>query len=783
MMNSRISSPTSSTFPSPPPVLAPIAEQESSGITTAQATPNISEEMSFTQAQRIVPPDDSLTEVRAIPAQVIEELENQETERVEEATTTPAQPSRNIIFPIMPFYSRKDGCSKCNIWLGLLFVLFFLLSIALFLVWAITSDGFKNLGSQSSKVCNSKECINTAFRFSSYSDDNVDPCENFYRFSCTKFHLLNSDQQKNFLDRQLESTKRIVYNLLSTDPGSGPKSSRMAKTLFETCMDGAERARTGKTAMINFLKNFPCGPIMEQCQDFNPIVYNWERHVGMLNWYAGDGNLIVYGRDVDPRDKNRLILQFRPPNLEEWLNPLRQNLVQTVNPSLVETDALLQASIKLNLLSDFVSHQLSRDPHHVDRMMDDLAFFFMELNERSSIYSNVNRNTTYMTIGELIRTVPEINFREMMNADLSNIYKWTDNDMVAVENLDYFKYLGGLTSRTNKETLANYLLIITGLNLSKYSFDNRTQFSWRECVDQLLGLHPVEKMFILHRKGLKADKIKHFLESLKDDFLNTHRQYPLQNSVEINRMAFLVAFPQRLTNEYQVWQPFSDISINQSDYFQSATKVLKSQWNSEMKNIGVYLDNDDAPIFPVLKPTLIYLPHLSTIVLPLSFLQEPLSLPGENVPWYTIYGSFGVTVQQLIAKIFWANRNQANQKQCLDSTYRSFLNQNYRNMNLESDLSYTIEMADALKTSIYGYLKWERDSTNYNEPSLPAFEKYDSIQTMLMSFGTLFCNTEGTQPGSQYEAMMNTAASNSQRFSMHFQCTNTSLAFNRRNCV
>lgn len=72
---------------------------------------------------------------------------------------------------------------------------------------------------------------------------------------------------------------------------------------------------------------------------------------------------------------------------------------------------------------------------------------------------------------------------------------------------------------------------------------------------------------------------------------------------------------------------------------------------------------------------------------------------------------------------------------------------------VQKDLTYTVETADALKSTVFGYQKWQMDSHNFDEKALPAFEGFDTMQTLLASFGTLFCNTEAEVPGSEYEAM------------------------------
>uniref|UniRef100_A0A1I7X4I3 DDE_Tnp_Tn3 domain-containing protein n=1 Tax=Heterorhabditis bacteriophora TaxID=37862 RepID=A0A1I7X4I3_HETBA len=68
-------------------------------------------------------------------------------------------------------------------------------------------------------------------------------------------------------------------------------------------------------------------------------------------------------------------------------------------------------------------------------------------------------------------------------------------------------------------------------------------------------------------------------------------------------------------------------------------------------------------------------------------------------------------------------------------------------------IEYIIELADATRTSLYGYLKWQNDHMIHKEQSFPAFDDLDDVQNMMLGFGTLFCDAEGAQIGSPYEAM------------------------------
>ncbi|EYC24002.1 hypothetical protein Y032_0014g2264 [Ancylostoma ceylanicum] len=121
---------------------------------------------------------------------------------------------------------------------------------------------------------------------------------------------------------------------------------------------------------------------------------------------------------------------------------------------------------------------------------------------------------------------------------------------------------------------------------------------------------------------------------------------------------------------------------------------------------------------------------------------------------YAVYGSLGMAVNHFLSKLFWPQIERGSQNQCLEPIYRGFLSTLYKNTpDIEDDLLKTIELSDSLKTTLYGYMKGEKDRAVHKEQILPGFDYLDNVQSMIMVFGTLFCSREGAQPGSPYEAM------------------------------
>lgn len=147
---------------------------------------------------------------------------------------------------------------------------------------------------------------------------------------------------------------------------------------------------------------------------------------------------------------------------------------------------------------------------------------------------------------------------------------------------------------------------------------------------------------------------------------------------------------------------------------------------------------DDTTEFPVTTPTMLFNPHVGAIVIPLAFIEPPIYLPGDEVPMYAVYSSLGITTLQMIAKVFWRGLDKTSQLECLDNLFRGFLDSTrQRSPSIEPELLATIELADAFKSSLFSYAKWQNEHHIHHEKTLPAFDTTDSMRSLMLTFSTV----------------------------------------------
>uniref|UniRef100_A0A0N5AF96 Peptidase_M13_N domain-containing protein n=1 Tax=Syphacia muris TaxID=451379 RepID=A0A0N5AF96_9BILA len=736
-------------------------------------------------------------------------------------TSTNGSPTRQVVFPMTP-YVEETRISKCSIALGILFVIFFVLSIALVIVWAVLSDGFHNVGGLPD-LCSTKSCVVEASRISEASMDDSQSltCNNFYQFSCGRYH--QKSKQPSYTDELVDATYDKVYAALTTatttttPTGQQNQSLTMLQQLFTACMDVNSRNRADAQPFINIIKNFPCGPIFYQCSNFNSDFYSYERHAGMLDWLAGSANLINADRDVHPLDRQTILLTdlwlilellaiaeqmhienlelilinyklLLPPSVEDLLAHTKLSLRIITHFSLPEYEPLLTITIKHQLLEPVFDQVFKTSVHEKETMLDEVAELIVTLDKTYSS-NNIFRTQT-VTIGEMITALPQINWQAYLNAKFTANTRWNENDTVLI-SLDAFRELSSIVIRTPKRALANYLTLAAALNLRTYLYNDTMRIQplhWKECVQQLSGLEAAANLFIRSNDDIRMTEILNLLDFMKESFINEHRKFAPEIINQLTSANIKVGYPQRLYNDDLVLQIYNNYEVTPTDYFTSIVTALNRQRSYENGKIGTRLQSDDSIRYNVLRPRIAFNYNENSFVVPLSYLQYPILLPS-NAPYYTVYATLGVTFLQVLSKVIWSSSLSSalleQAYQCMEIPLVNSQPSATLNFGIQqqTDVINAIYLSDAVNSAINSYSEWRNRNRIGEEARLPSLQQFDTIQEMFLVFSTLYCNPEGQSKNSTYRSVINAVAANSNAFTNSFDCPSSSMLFNRQTCT
>ncbi|KAH8332771.1 hypothetical protein KR074_010440 [Drosophila pseudoananassae] len=175
---------------------------------------------------------------------------------------------------------------------------------------------------KSSSICRSKECIRTAASLIYAMDEQTDPCEDFYKFTCGRWadqHPRPDSVTSNdwFRERQAHIMRLVRDFLRSNITNAEPEAVGKAKTMYRACMDTNLLDQRDLEPLVGYLVRFGL-PILPSALNLtlgsnskfagvsaNDSSFNWldslvtiKRHLSM--------DLII-GFDVFPDPFNRTL--------------------------------------------------------------------------------------------------------------------------------------------------------------------------------------------------------------------------------------------------------------------------------------------------------------------------------------------------------------------------------------------------------------------------------------------------------------------------------------------
>eukprot|EP00808_Paulinella_micropora_P014152 g60564.t1 len=122
-------------------------------------------------------------------------------------------------------------------------------------------------------TCQSMGCLRLAVLLADNMDQEVDPCQDFYQYSCggwLKKHTIPDDKSKqttfSTLDDENQAMLRLVLEA-PVDNATDDTWSRQTKILYQSCMDEAEQDRRGAQPIAQLLEQLdwkPADPTSKQ---------------------------------------------------------------------------------------------------------------------------------------------------------------------------------------------------------------------------------------------------------------------------------------------------------------------------------------------------------------------------------------------------------------------------------------------------------------------------------------------------------------------------------------
>ena len=156
--------------------------------------------------------------------------------------------------------SEKKTCWCClQVLLVIALIIFFAAAVCLGVLYGLSLSKSSTSSSSSTKddVCTTQSCVSLASTISRNLDSSVDPCKDFYNYTCggwvDKSVIPAGNGIWGVFEELDERNKIALKKLLEATEDSKIKAIQLTRKLYQSCMDLDQITKTGTEPLANVL--------------------------------------------------------------------------------------------------------------------------------------------------------------------------------------------------------------------------------------------------------------------------------------------------------------------------------------------------------------------------------------------------------------------------------------------------------------------------------------------------------------------------------------------------
>uniref|UniRef100_A0A1Y1KG01 Peptidase M13 N-terminal domain-containing protein n=1 Tax=Photinus pyralis TaxID=7054 RepID=A0A1Y1KG01_PHOPY len=306
------------------------------------------------------------------------------------------------------------------------------------------SEALQISESSAQHMCSTPNCLKAASRILNSIDSSVDPCDDFYQFSCGNF--LKQDTMLGA--KESVSSSSIAFHMLKERlrrimeepiPPNEPKSFLLLKQMYKSCINTTAIERDGLTTIKSILRDVGGWPVLEG-QNWNSEDFNWTRSIYKLKKYGYTSNYFIsVSVKPTPTDNPHYVLYVSQPDL-----PLMEKLFNTniSMPLHSRLEYMVDVAVIFGANREVAKQELSES---------------LEFEYNLTMVENTDHDWMLM-VSQLQTQVSSITWLEYFNSIFNHTGVTIKNfDFVIVTN-SYIWNFEKLLLNTPKRILANYLM-------------------------------------------------------------------------------------------------------------------------------------------------------------------------------------------------------------------------------------------------------------------------------------------------------------------------------------
>ena len=743
---------------------------------------------------------------------------------------------------IDPIRQRRERFHNCCVYiLAVSLAVALLAVVGLAVGLGVVSSRQKSDESSSSTdvTCEKESCHELAKMVQAGLDTTVDPCVDFYNFSCGGWIRGNSippgySSFSRFRDLDIENTRKLI-SVMNSDIDGDIEAVGKAKMLFRSCMDLDRLESVGSKSMLEVINYFGGWDLI---QSYPIQSYPFSSGDGsgfserfldsdsfLIQKLAGSSAFFSFFVYVDDKNSSKYTLfleqsglsllspvsYFDPKESSKQLAALKYYIVGVLH--------LLNSSVPVEDYEEAADKIIE-----LEMKMASVFVSAVDLRDPEGTYNK-------MTVADLTLNFPNpFNWTRVQQFLFSflNASDISESDEVVVRTPSYFKNLSSVLEGTDNSTLYNYAmwhLTKEGVRyLSRdflsvyYNFTEQITGTGEKdrnvtCLDLVQISFPIalsrpftDVYFPSNAKSSVSQMISQIKEAFKDrltknTWIDEYTKKECKDKVDA--ITQRVAYPDLIHYDSYVDKLYESYSVNETDLLRTMFNLTFNATVKNIRRLGTPVDKTEWDIAPT-AVNAYYNPSFNQF----TFLEGILASPFFHADWpyYFRYGAFGVVIGHELTHGFddqgqqydkngdlrpwWDSESVQRFKerqQCFRDQYSSYEVFGY---HINGNLTLGENLADngGLKTSYQAYRNVVNEAP---QPKLPGVA-YTPDQLFFIAFSQVWCsiytpeyisNLVQTNPHSPGSYRVIGTLANSHEFADAFQCPKSSYMNPQKKCV
>jgi len=640
----------------------------------------------------------------------------------------------------------------------------------------VAVEKVQNVGDK--QFCFTEGCVKAAADLMEKMDKTANPCEDFYQFACGGYMdktVIPDDRTRTSMFSEVGDKLNEQLRTLLGSPieGSDPKPFKLAKSMFQSCMNKQKIEERGEVPLLNVLKAMGGWPLLEGTK-WDKNRFKWYEMVYRFRemGYSVD-YMIDFSVTTDLKNSSWRVLDLDQPSL----GMAREYLMKGLDDDDVKA--------YFNYMKD-VAELLGADKTEAQIQMMEVLQFEMKL-ANISIPREDRRDSSKlynaMNISQLSSLAPNIPWLQYINRLLTkDLVQVDSSDTVIVDVPSYVQGLGALLDITPTRVQANYLMWRAAAASMSYLTDRalhvNLKFSekvtgktelpprWRKCVSattgtlaNAVGALYVKKYFDEDSRRTANDMVfnirkqfEHILDEI--DWMDSTTRAKAKKKAE--SMVSHIGYPPELLDMKKLEDLYSGLELSENDYFGNALRTTIYGTDYAFSKLRERVNKTDWVRHG--RPAVVnafYSPLENSIQFPAGILQGIFF--SKDRPWYMNYGAVGWVIGHEITHGFddqgrqfdedgnlvdwWdpgTKKRYLKKAKCIVDQYSNYSVKEAEGIHLNGITTQGENIADngGIKEAYRAYTSWA--DKNDPEPLLPGLS-YSPKQLFWISAANVWC--------------------------------------------